>query len=250
MAFFTTIKELFGSLIGPYLFMSIPLRFLPSTTLEVLRTADLRIILSPSAFKDIWFSNFWPFVGPQIKTGAEPLVISLLEGRVQNGKPGDDVTSEPIGGICLEIGAGTGLWADMFAKVNTGASRQGDGEVRHRKGGDGVTRVYGIEPNPKSAAALQKRVKEVGLDGIYEVIPTGIESLDDRFEPESVDCIVTILCLCSIPEPEKNIKLLYNSLKKGGRWDYWAGMVTGHGSMSVMSTYKQIIEGSWAMGEI
>ncbi|KAM0541148.1 hypothetical protein ACHAPJ_013365 [Fusarium lateritium] len=220
MAVFATLKELFGSLVGPYLFMTIPLRFLPGTILEVLRTVDLRIILSPSAFRDIWFSNFWSFIGPLIKANAEPLVISLLEGRVHDGKSSDDATNAPIGGVCLEVGAGTGLWADLFSKANTGAKHEDDGEMRQRKGGNGVTRVYGIEPNPKSAAALRARVKEIGLDDIYEVLPVGIESLHDKFEPESVDCIVTILCLCSIPEPDKNIKRLYNSLRKGGRWSW------------------------------
>lgn len=90
--------------------------------------------------------------------------------------------------------------------------------MRRRKAGNKVTPVYGIEPNPKSAAALQQRVNEIGLDNVYEVLPVAIECLEDRLEPESVDCIVTILCLCSIPEPEKNIELLYKSLKKGGRW--------------------------------
>ena len=130
---------------------------------------------------------------------------------------------KPVNGVVLEIGAGSGMWADVFAKVNT--SGGDEGEARRRKGAaPGLTRVYGIEPNPTSAAALRRRVKDVGLEGTYEVVPVGIEQMNDptawagRIEPGSVDCIVTILCLCSIPEPEKNIKLLYDCLKKGGRW--------------------------------
>ncbi|KAG8677300.1 hypothetical protein FPOAC2_03423 [Fusarium poae] len=227
MAVLSTIKELAEQLIDPYLFMSIAMRFLPGTILEVIRNKDFRTLFSPSRFKEAWFGNFWAFIGPQVKANAEAKVIPLLEGRVKNGRMGDEVVERPINGVVLEIGAGTGMWADVFAKVNVGvnAAEGDDGELRRRKGEEsGLTRVYGIEPNPKSAATLRRRVKEIGLDGVYEVVPVGIESINDpkawdgRIEPESVDCIVTILCLCSIPEPEKNIKLLYQSLKKGGRW--------------------------------
>ncbi|KAI1013374.1 hypothetical protein LB503_001628 [Fusarium chuoi] len=226
MAVLSTLKELIECLTGPYLFMGIAMRFLPGTLLEVIRNKDFRTLFSPSRFKDVWFGNFWAFIGPQVKANAESRVIPLLEGRVRNGHMGDEVVGEPINGVVLEIGAGTGMWADVFAKVNVGVNNQGDtgGELRRRKAGSGLTRVYGIEPNPKSAVTLRQRVKDIGLDGIYEVVPVGIESLNDpeawdgRIEPESVDCIVTILCLCSIPEPDKNIKLLYQSLKKGGRW--------------------------------
>jgi SAM-dependent methyltransferase len=293
MAVLSTLKELIECLTGPYLFMGIAMRFLPGTLLEVIRNKDFRTLFSPTRFKDVWFGNFWAFIGPQVKANAENRVIPLLEGRVRNGHMGDEVVGEPINGVVLEIGAGTGMWADVFAKVNVGVNTQGDadGELRRRKGGNGLTRVYGIEPNPKSAATLRQRVKEIGLDDIYEVVPVGIESLNDpkawdgRIEPESVDCIVTILCLCSIPEPEKNIKLLYQSLKKGGRWyayehvrvnenrgvllrayqcesviqprkaiadndrGYWSCVVTSHGVVPHLPINREIVKRSRAMGE-
>lgn len=228
MAILSTLRELLHHLIDPYLFMSISLRFLPGTILDLVRAADLRtLLLSPGAFKEAWFGNTWAFIGPQVKANAEKRVIPLLEGRVRGGEVVGDVVNPPIDGLVLEVGAGSGMWADVFAKVGGGGVVVGHDEqqqLRHRKGGNGLTRVYGIEPNPQSAAALRRRVKEVGLEGVYEVVPVGIESINDptawdgRIEPGTVDCIVTILCLCSIPEPEKNIRLLYESLKKGGRW--------------------------------
>ena len=81
-----------------------------------------------------------------------------------------------------------------------------------------------MEPNPDSHAALSNRVQELGLEGVYEVLPVGIQDVskvklsNGTIEKGSVDCIVSILCLCSIPEPEKNIAELYGYLKKGGRW--------------------------------
>lgn len=55
-------------------------------------------------------------------------------------------------------------------------------------------------------------------------MPVGIQDLGDptkwggKMEKESIDCIVSIRCLCSIPEPRRNIAELYGYLKKGGRW--------------------------------
>ncbi|RYC55036.1 hypothetical protein CHU98_g11171 [Xylaria longipes] len=94
---------------------------------------------------------------------------------------------------------------------------------------DGVTRVYGVEPNPAQHPALRQAVKDAGLEDVYEVVPVGIEDLsssgegktkkwDGNIEPGSVDCIVSVLCLCSIPDPERHIPELYRLLRPGGRW--------------------------------
>ena len=62
------------------------------------------------------------------------------------------------------------------------------------------------------------------MEDIYQIAPVGIEDLDNpkkwdgHIEKGSVDCIVSILCLCSIPEPQKNMKELHSYLKEGGRW--------------------------------
>ncbi|KAG4218079.1 hypothetical protein PC116_g33441, partial [Phytophthora cactorum] len=104
------------------------------------------------------------------------------------------------------------------------------GDVRRRNvegsaAVDGViTRVYGVEPNRDQHPALRRAIAKAGLEDVYRIVPVGIEDLDDatkwdgRVEKGSVDCIVSILCLCSIPDPEKNIGELYQYLKKGGRW--------------------------------
>ena len=109
-----------------------------------------------------------------------------------------------LSGTVLEIGAGTGMWAEKLA------------------GFPGVAKVYGVEPNLESAAKLRQLVKEKGLEGKYVVVPTGIEDrkgmAEAGLELGSVDCIVSVLCLCSIPEPDRNIKRLYGYLKPGGRW--------------------------------
>lgn len=97
-----------------------------------------------------------------------------------------------------------------------------------------ITKVYGIEPNAAHHAALHRAVEAAGLLGIYEIVPVGIEDLsstsvndnsnnnkkkwEGNIPPESVDCIVSVLCLCSIPDPKRHIRELYELLRPGGRW--------------------------------
>lgn len=119
-----------------------------------------------------------------------------------------------MSGVVLEIGPGLGFWVDLFAQFKDGSG------VRTRSGGKGKTlKVFGVEPNVDAHPSLRKRVEAAGLEEVYEILPVGIEALGKYdIAPESVDCIVSLLCLCGIPEPEKNIAELYKYLKKGGRW--------------------------------
>ncbi|KAG0093893.1 hypothetical protein BGZ92_000604 [Podila epicladia] len=153
----------------------------------------------------------------------EERVIALLEGRVKGGCIHDEVVRTPIHGTVLEIGAGSGMWVDVLARFRSNVVAAG-GLSKRKNSGRGITKIYGVEPNPISAKALQKRVNEIGLQDVYQVVPVGIEFVnepsvwDGKIEPGSVDCIFGILCMCSIPEPEKNIGLLYKLLKPGGYW--------------------------------
>lgn len=231
-----TLKEAFFTLFYPWIFMSLSARHIPLTVRTLLAEGSFLSLLSPWAFCDALFGHFWATAGPLVKNSAEIRVIPLLEGRVTNGQVSDSVVGTPVGGTVVEIGAGSGNWVDVFLKINTDSSGDtqsttttttgGGGELRNRGGrSNGITKIYGVEPHPQSAAALRKRVAEVGLDDIYEVIPLGIESLSDPASPHpttiapgSVDCIVSVLCLCSIPDQEENIRALYKLLKPGGRW--------------------------------
>lgn len=206
--------------------MSISFRHIPATIRGLIRDKDYGALLSIARFEEALFGTFWATIGPNVKLNAEQRVIPLLEGRIKAGVVHDEVVSTPVYGTVLEVGAGSGMYADVFARFRENADSPHDNEsLRHRKTTGGhITKMYGVEPNPISAKALGQRVKDLGMDDIYHVVPVGIESVDDpsawngKIEPGSVDCIVSILCLCSIPEPEKNIKLLYNLLKPGGRW--------------------------------
>ncbi|KAF3344446.1 hypothetical protein VD0002_g9721 [Verticillium dahliae] len=210
----TSLGTIFWGLIDPWLFMSCSLYYLPPTILALLRARDVSTLFSWPRLQAAWFGRFWAWAGPGVREGGQVRVGSLLEGRVRGGQIVDGDSDEDraaaaalrVRGVVIEVGAGSGMWVNMFAKVG------------------GVQRVFGVEPNAASQPALERRVKEAGLDGVYEVVPVGIEELGDasrwdgKIEPESVDCIVSILCLCSIPDQEANIATLYGYLKKGGRW--------------------------------
>jgi SAM-dependent methyltransferase len=221
-------KDILSNLVGPWLFMSLSLRRVPQTISQLLAQGRLRELLSPSAFADALFGNFWAAIGPNVKTNAEVRVVPLLEGRVSGGQVRSDVVGAPVRGVVLEVGAGSGMWADVLARfvVRDDEDAAGAGARRRAAGHPaGITKVYGVEPHPQSSAALRQRVRDLGIEDVYEVVPVGIESLGDpgawpgtALEPGSVDCIVSVLCLCSIPEPAENIRRLHRLLKPGGTW--------------------------------
>ncbi|KAJ4155191.1 hypothetical protein LMH87_000448 [Akanthomyces muscarius] len=241
------------SLIEPWLMIALSVALIPYTTIQLILSGSSHTIFSPSDFSDALFARVWVIVGPIARSRAQKLVVPLLEGRISGGKAHDEVVSVPLHGTVLEVGAGTGEWADVLARIHA----QGDTEPVTRNGlrsrkhsAGGVTRIYGVEPNAHSAALLQKRVDEVGLSDVYEVAPVGIESVTDPsawdgiIERGSVDCIVSIRCMCSIPAPEKNIKLLYELLKPGGSWYVFEHVQATRGAPFV-PLYQRFVNYIW-----
>lgn len=221
------------NMIGPWMFIYTNVSHFPEAVKTIIASGEYSKLFSPSEFLAVMFGKFWAAVGPSLKEDFSPRVVPVLEGRVRDGRIVEEQVYEPVSGVVMEIGAGTGMWIDVLAKFVDGhASDSADGvhELRRRKnggaaaGGGGITKIYGVEPNQISAAALRKRVEDVGLNGIYEVVPVGLEQVTDPtawdgvIAEGSLDCIVCICCLCSIPDQAENIKYLYRLLKPGGRW--------------------------------
>ena len=218
--------ETFWSLLDPWHFMYLAATFVPTTILQLTREGKLlSSLFPPSRFKDAWFGKFWDWAGPQVKQTAEKRVIPLLEGRTSNGQITETPTGPGIEGVVMEIGAGSGFWVDIFSNRHLDNDKaqpkeSGPSGLRHRgrSARREITKVYGVEPNRDQHTALRRRIKEAGLEDMYEIVPVGVEDLDGRIERESLDCIVSVLCLCSIPDPQRNLAELYGYLKKGGRW--------------------------------
>ncbi|TGJ81461.1 hypothetical protein E0Z10_g7302 [Xylaria hypoxylon] len=239
-----TIEALSG-LVFPWVFLNLSASFIPGTIKDIFSThgfvPGLRIVLSPSRFREVWFGRFWAYVSPNIRMNAGPLVLPLLDGRVSRGRVVEEPTGPGVGGVVLEIGPGSGLWVNLFSDRCLYEEDTSDAAAQKQQGGNTslqkrantarskVTRVYGVEPNASHHAALRRSIEAAGLKDIYEIVPVGIEDLssssdtgrkkwEGSIEPESVDCIVSVICLCSIPDPERNIHELYKLLRPGGRW--------------------------------
>ncbi|KAL1835592.1 hypothetical protein VTJ49DRAFT_6350 [Mycothermus thermophilus] len=226
--------------------MALALTFLPGTLLACLRAGDLHTLLSLSRLRAAWFARFWARVGPEVRQNAEKNVVPLLQGRVTRGVvpaspgAGDEKGATqpqphpPVRGTVLEVGPGSGMWVSIFSPASL----------------PGVSKVYGVEPNADVHAALQQRIADAGLaqDGTYEIVPVGIEDLDKsgRVAVGSVDCIVTIMCLCSIPDPKHNITQLYRYLKPGGRWYVYEHVRCFHKQGLAMRLYQSFLNLIWS----
>ncbi|EAQ85727.1 hypothetical protein CHGG_06980 [Chaetomium globosum CBS 148.51] len=224
-----------ASLLHPFHFMAIALTHLPPTILSALLTGDFGTLLSPSRLRAAWFGRFWAVVGPLVRIHAEPNVIPLLQGRVTHGvvpPPTTTTTSSqphpPVSGTVLEIGPGSGMWTSLFTPAHLPS----------------IDKVYGIEPNTDIHPLLAAQVAAAGLDrdGKYEIVPVGIEALAEsgRVARESVDCIVTVMCLCSIPEPRRNMAQLYGYLKPGGRCMLESRLASVYWRMRNVSRYRKV----------
>lgn len=200
------LSEIFWFLLDPWLFMSQALLVLPSTILRLILQGQFTTLFSPAKLQSAWFSTFWATAGPGVRETGEARVIPLLEGYVAGGNVVNKRQHESISGTVIEVGPGTGMWVSVFSKLHTA--------------GKGITKIFGVEPNTGVHGALRKNAAAAGLRDTYQIVPHGIEDLakSGNVAKESVDCIVSILCLCSIPDPEHNIKELFGYLKPGGRW--------------------------------
>ena len=84
-----------------------------------------------------------------------------------------------------------------------------------------IEKVYGVEPVISLHAALRLSIKENKMDDIYHIVPGSIEdeSALEKFgiTPGTVDTIISIQVLCSVPHPQETLRRLYQLLKPGGQ---------------------------------
>ncbi|KAF1931242.1 S-adenosyl-L-methionine-dependent methyltransferase [Didymella exigua CBS 183.55] len=240
-----TLSQVVLGLLEPWQFMLVACSYIPSTISHLYTTSSLTSLLSWNAFQGAWFSRFWSWAGPRIREGNGPRITALLEGRVTGAQVVDEVVGEPISGVVLDIGPGLGYWVDLYARTDVPLVSEDD-SVRRRYGkGKGITKVYGVEPNAQSHPGLRSRANAAGLEYVYEILPVGIEDIAKKtaVKKGSVDAIVSLLCLCSIPEPEKNIKELHSYLKPGGRWYLYEHVaVKGYWTIQL---YQRFVNSFW-----
>lgn len=120
---------------------------------------------------------------------------------------GDNATVVPTlvaqaSGIILELGPGIGSQLPRYDKSK-------------------VTKIYGVEPNADLHEALRREVKKAGLTDVYEIVPCGVEdvvALKQRgITLSSIDTVLSVQVLCSVPDPDEMMLRLYAFLKPGGQ---------------------------------
>lgn len=178
------------NLFRPLLLMAYATYYLFDTVFHLFLSFNLAPFKSVDDFKDAWFARFWAWFGPLSRDNAAPAVMPLLQKQAH--------------GVCLDIGPGTGQWLYLFQRADNPA----------------ITKIFGIEPNVLLHKDLKENARKAGLEDVYEVIGCGAEELQTKagMQKESIDTIITVQCLCSIPTPELIIKELFPLLKPGGRW--------------------------------
>ena len=188
------------NLLRPFILMGYSAYYLIPTVIHLLVSFQISVFFSIEKFKDVWFARFWEWFGPKSRDVAERYVMALLKDNAR--------------GVCLDIGPGSGQWLSLFSKANNPA----------------ITKIYGVEPNFGMHRSLQENAIQAGLGDVYQVVGCGAEELLTKggFQKGSVDTIITVQCLCSIPTPEKVIRELYPLLKPGGEWLVFEHIKTRH----------------------
>ncbi|KAF2772949.1 S-adenosyl-L-methionine-dependent methyltransferase [Teratosphaeria nubilosa] len=187
-----TTSEVAGpvNLLRPLLLLSYSAYYIFPTVIDSILSLNLAVLTSVSEFKAAWFARFWVWFGPRSRDNAAGSVLPLLQNSAK--------------GVCLDIGPGTGQWLYLFSRANN----------------QEITKIYGVEPNRGMHKQLRENAVQAGLGDIYEIVGCGAEELEKKggLQRESIDTVITVQCLCSIPTPQLIINNLFPLLKPGGKW--------------------------------
>ncbi|KAE9378372.1 S-adenosyl-L-methionine-dependent methyltransferase [Stipitochalara longipes BDJ] len=211
----TKALDVFNHLIGPWHLLLISASYLPGTIWYLIASLQLRTLFAPRRLQSAWFARFWSRVGSNIRERATPRIKSLI-GQAH--------------GVVLDIGPGNGEWLACFDKEK-------------------VEMIYGVEPNLESHGLLKEKIIALGLEDVYTIVPVGVEELGEWVKKEGkgvlgqgdVDSVVTVFCLCSVPQPKRMIGDLYGYLKEGGNWIVYEHVLTKQkGSVAWYQAYVDL----------
>ncbi|KZS95244.1 hypothetical protein SISNIDRAFT_452600, partial [Sistotremastrum niveocremeum HHB9708] len=149
------------------------------------------LIFHPSKLSDLFFSLLWIPYGDGV------------DGNAKSSK--QDLIPPYAYGVVLDIGAGHGHTLDY---------------LDHPR----ITKFIALEPNERMHARIISRAAKYGYSkakGNFDIIPYGAEEIDKIITQiggeHTIDTLITILTLCSIPSPQKTINSLVNrTLKPAG----------------------------------
>ena len=123
----------------------------------------------------------------------------FADGDRQTAVP--DLVAE-ASGIVLELGPGIG---SQLPRYDTSK----------------ISKIYGVEPNVDLHESLRASIKASGLIDIYEIVPCGIEDVVELKKHGivlgSMDTVLSVQVLCSVPDPDEMLRRLYALLKPKGQ---------------------------------
>lgn len=150
-----------------------------------------RLLLHPSALSRLFFSFVWEKFAPLVDEGARGVKESLIRPYAY--------------GVVLDIGAGHGHTIPYLDRAR-------------------VTKYVAVEPNVRMHSEIRDMAQKHGysVDDVV-VLACGAEDANAISTtlggPQRVDTIVSILTLCTVPEPEATASALSKSvLKEGGQF--------------------------------
>lgn len=121
---------------------------------------------------------------------------------------GDNETAVPAlvaeaSGVVLELGPGIG---SQLSRYNTSK----------------ITKVYGVEPNIDLHKCLREKIEASGLTDVYEIVPCGIEDVVELkkhgITVGSIDTVLSIQVLCSVPDPDEILRRLHALMRPRGQF--------------------------------
>lgn len=154
---------------------------------------NISVLWRPTPVGDATFAQWWLEVSHNFVRFEETGPVPSLVGSAH--------------GIALDLGAGSG---NQLPRLK--ASR--------------LEHVYGIECNAALIPALNKKIKETGLEGKYTPVVCTVQNAPVELaklgvQPGTVDSIVCIQLLCSVPDLDAVVKALHGMLKPGGELIFW-----------------------------
>ncbi|KAJ2917316.1 hypothetical protein MD484_g3116, partial [Candolleomyces efflorescens] len=158
--------------------------------------ADPTLLLRPSAVSRMFMAKIWEGgFANGTDEGARPVKIDLITPNAE--------------GTVLDLGAGHGHSIRYFDRTK-------------------VTRYVAVEPNPLMHPFLREAAESAGFhesDGSILILTCGAEdstSILSALENQQVDTIISVLTLCSVPQPEKTVRnLIRDVLKSGGKFLFY-----------------------------
>ncbi|MCJ1393214.1 hypothetical protein MMC18_006086 [Xylographa bjoerkii] len=177
-----------ASYTGPSLYVAYSLYDWLLVLINVVITLDFGALGDLSTLKDRAFAKLWLAWGPQFTANEnESAVPALLAGAY---------------GVVVELGPGSG---NQLPRLDISK----------------IEKIYGVEPVVSLHPALRLSIKENKMNDIYNIVPCSIEDGTEMMRygviPGTIDTIISIQVLCSVPKPQETIQKLYQLLKPGGQ---------------------------------